>query len=153
MKLKITFLLALLIINIQFCNYKAGNLISLSYPVKTELRAQVISDYIDTLILKYGYNVPEKWNHFNKLTDLDSINNKRVYFKSKPEEMYLISLNGMVILQDVFNPSLNPYDWVAIRDSMPKFEEIRVKRRFDQMLSDIESLAKKDKLPDSVIYK
>ncbi|MDB5198463.1 MAG: hypothetical protein JWO92_426 [Chitinophagaceae bacterium] len=137
------------------CNdiYKAGNLVDLSYPVETSLRTAIVERYIDTLIQSKGYAVPDKWKHFDKLVDLDSINNKRIYFQSNPEEMYLISYGGMLVLSDVYNPRLNQSDWVASREQMPKSEELRVKTRFKEVLKEIEKMAHRDNLPDSVIYK
>lgn len=75
------------------CNepYKAGNLVSLDYPIKTALRSSLIQEYCDTLINNYAHQVPEKWLHENKLVEFDSLNHKRIYFRNSPEEMYLIS--------------------------------------------------------------
>ena len=142
--------------SLSSCNqiYKAGNLIALSYPVETQLRSAIVSQYIDTLRYKQGFAVPDKWKHYNKLIDLDSINNKRIYFKANPEEMYLISFGGMLQLMDIYNPLLVPNDWVADRSRMSKEEEERVLRRFkDEVLDVVDSLANRDHLPDSLIYK
>lgn len=139
------------------CNnvYKAGNLVSLDYPIETPLRSALIQKYCDTLIIKHGYSVPEKWSSKNKLVELDSINNKRIYFKSNPEEMYLISFGGMLELTDVYNPHLrSDGGYVARRELMPKEQELRIKERFKkEILDKIEAMAKKNGLPDSVIYK
>lgn len=150
-------IIALFLLLFSFSNcmplYKAGNLIALSYPVETPLRSAIIRRYMDTLIQKQGFNVPEKWSDYNKLVDLDSIYNKRIYFKNNPEEMYLVSFGGMLQLMDVYNPLLIPNDWVAEKSRMPKEEEARVLRRFkDEVLDVVDSLAKRDHLPDSLIY-
>jgi hypothetical protein len=142
--------------SLSSCNqiYKAGNLIALSYPVETQLRSAIVSQYLDTLRYKQGFDVPEKWRHYDKLVDLDSINNKRIYFKANPEEMYLVSFGGMLQLMDVYNPLLTPNDWVAERSRMPKEEEERILKRFQtEVLDVIDSLAKRDNLPDTLIYK
>ena len=134
--------------------YKAGNLIELGYPIETPIRSNIIRKYMDTLIQLRGYNVPEKWLHFRKLVDIDSIYNKRLYFRENPEEMYLISFGGMLVLSDVYNPRINHLDWVAEKSAMSKEEEERVKKRFKyEVLDTIETLAKRDGLPDSIIYK
>ena len=125
---------------------------ALSYPVETSLRTEIVKRYIDTLISKNGFAVPEKWVQFNKLVDLDSINHKRIYFQSNPEEMYLISYGGMLILNDVYNPKLNQSDWVAVRENISKSEELRIKSRFQELLKEIEKMAKRDNLSDSTIY-
>ncbi len=138
------------------CNqlYKAGNLNALLYPVETPLRSIIIMRYLDTLIQKDGYNVPDKWMHYDKLVDLDSINNKRIYFKSKPEEMYLLSFGGMFLLSDIYNPDLKDGDWVSEKRLMTKEQELRVSERLkNEILDKIEKMAKRDGLPDSVIYK
>jgi len=126
----------------------------LGYPIETSLRSQLIRNYLDTLIQKGGYNIPEKWAHFNKLVDIDSTYNKRIYFRQNPEEMYLISFGGMLVLSDVYNPQINQTDWVTERRAMPKEEELRIRERFNkEILDTIEGMAKRDGLPDSVIYK
>lgn len=139
------------------CNhlYKAGNLASLDYQVETSLRLELIQTYCDTLIIKYGYGVPAKWSNKNKLVELDSVNNKRIYFKSNPEEMYLISFGGMLELTDVFNPNIrSDGGYVARRELMSKEQELRVTERFKrEILGKIEEMAKRDGLADSVIYK
>lgn len=137
------------------CNnfYKAGNLVSLDYPIETSLRSSLIKVYCDTLIKKYGYNVPAKWSHQDKLVELDSINHIRIYFKNAPEEMYLVSFGGMLVLNDVYNPQIITGDWVARRELMPKAEELRVKARFKkEILDTIEAMAKRNGLADSLIY-
>ena len=65
---KIIVLYFVFIIMIESCNvdYKVGNLIDLGYPIETPLRSKVIRRYMDTLIEKRGYNVPQKWEGFNK---------------------------------------------------------------------------------------
>jgi hypothetical protein len=151
--LGITILLIVICLVWFFNSYKAGNLKSLGYPAETHLKMQIIKDYVDTLIDKEGYRAPEKWEHFNKLIDIDSVNNKRIYFSEEPEEMYLISFMGVVSLEDVYNPTIVENGWVATRERMPKCEEIRVQKRFKKLLSRIESMAKEDKLPDSLIYR
>lgn len=135
-------------------NYKVGNLIDLGYTIETPLRLKVIRDYMDTLIQKRGYNVPPKWEGFNKLVDIDSIYHKRIYFKNNPEEMYLISTVGMLVLSDVYNPKIIKSSWIADWTNMPPKEELRIKKRFqNEILDSIEVLAKRDGLTDSVIYK
>lgn len=134
--------------------YQGKNLDILSYPIETHLRSQLISDYFDTLIQNRGYQVPDKWMHKNKLVILDSINFKRIYLKNNPEEMYLVSFQGMLLLADVYNPNIVEYDWVANRERMPKEEEDRIKKRFKtEILDTIEAIAKRDGLQDSIIYK
>lgn len=134
--------------------YQVNNLVYLGYPVETSLRSSLVQAYCDTLINKYGYNVPSKWSHLNRLVELDSINNKRIYFRSNPEEMYLISFGGMLILNDVYNPAIVNNGYISRRDLMPKEQELRIKERFKiEILDKIEAMAKQDGLPDSVIYK
>lgn len=134
--------------------YKAGNVIALDYPIQTRLRTEIIMRFIDTLIIKDGYRVPNKWADEKKLVELDSINHVRIYFKSSPEEMYLLSFGGMLVLNDVYNPQIRSGDWVAREDLMPKNEEQRIKMRFKQQILDtIEIIAKSEGLPDSVIFK
>lgn len=143
-----------IILNSCNLNYKVGNLLDLGYPIETPLRSTIIRQYMDTLLEKRGYNVPQKWMGFNKLVDIDSVRHKRIYFASNPEEMYLISTVGMLVLSDVYNPNIMQSSWIADTSNMPKNEEFRVKKRFkNEILDTIEALAKRDGLPDSVIYK
>ncbi|MFB6455600.1 RHS repeat-associated core domain-containing protein [Chitinophaga sp. Hz27] len=137
------------------CNsiYKAGNLVDLDYPIQTPLNSTLIRQYLDTLIQKRGYAVPAKWEYYNKLVDLDSVYNKRIYFKQGPEEMYLVSFGGMLVLSDVYNPTIREDEYVALRSLMSPKEEQRVKNRFQhEILDTIEAMAKRDGLPDSIIY-
>jgi hypothetical protein len=137
----------IMIICFASCNslYKAGNLIDLSYPVETEVRSSVIRKYIDTLTLKNGYGVPPKWQRFDKLVDLDSVYHKRIYFKSGPEEMYLLSFGGMLILSDVFNPQ--------VKKLMSAEQEQRVLTRLKtEIIDKVVAMAKRDGLADSLIY-
>ncbi|OMP74588.1 hypothetical protein [[Flexibacter] sp. ATCC 35208] len=134
-------------------SYKAGNLIDLDYPVETPLRAELIMQYFDTLAQKRGYAVPEKWKSLNKLIDLDSIDNKRIYFEQGPEEMYLISFGGMLVLSDVYNPNIRAGGYIADSKLMSPAEEKRVLARFQhEILDTIEAMAKRDGVPDSVLY-
>jgi hypothetical protein len=101
----------------------AGNLKVLSYPVNTQLRYDLLQRYFDTLIEKKGFRVPEKWKYEIKQSDLDTIDNVRLYFKedkNNPEEMYLISFNGILLLNDVYRKD----HWVAIGDSGCMLEPI-----------------------------
>lgn len=60
----------------------------------------------------------------------------------------------MLVLNDVYNPQIRSGDWVARRELMPKEQELRVKERFKkEILDKIEAMARRDRLPDSVIYK
>lgn len=151
------FIFAISLLLFTECNplYKAGNLVSLDYPIETSLDLDLIQKYCDTLIVKYGYNVPAKWSDKNKLVEIDSLNNKRIYFKSDPEEMYLISFGGMLELTDVYNTQIrSDGGYVARRELMSKEQELRVKERFKkEILDKIEAMAKRDGLSDSVIYK
>jgi hypothetical protein len=134
--------------------YKAGNLISLHYPVETRLKTELVKQYVDSLIQNKGYNVPFKWLRYDKLVDLDSTYNKRIYFSRNPEEMYLVSSGGMLSIEDVYNPSIIDGEYVAERERMPAKEEQRVKIRFQHEILDvIEKMARQDGLPDSLIYK
>ncbi len=142
--------LILLSISLCECNwngfYKKGRLADLNYPIETNLKTKIIRRYIDTLINKKGYKVPEKWQYLRKLVDVDSINNVRIYFKDKPEEMYLISYSGMLTLSDVYNPSIVKYDWVANRELLPKREYDRIQLRIKILIQKINSLAYRDSL-------
>lgn len=37
--------------------YSAGNLVILDIPIETNLRTRVVKQYLDTLMVKKGYNV------------------------------------------------------------------------------------------------
>lgn len=134
--------------------YKAGNLIYLGYPIETSLKSDLILQYLDTMIQNYGYAAPAKWESDRKLIDLDSVNNKRIYFKDNPEEMYLLTFGGVPMLGDVYNPNLNEVGYVADRKLLPKQEEIRIMNRLKhEVLDVVEAMAKRDNLPDSLIYR
>ncbi|MEJ7610309.1 MAG: hypothetical protein WKF88_03920 [Ferruginibacter sp.] len=134
-------------------DYKVGNRITLDYPIKTKISFKVIRKYLDTLIMTQGYNVPQKWTQYDKLIDIDSTNAKRLYFRNLPEEMYLIQFNGELLLADIYNENIVRGDWVATPERMPQKEEARVKKRFrEEILDAIEKLAKKNGVPDSILY-
>ncbi|RAJ05432.1 hypothetical protein LX64_02590 [Chitinophaga skermanii] len=152
----LTGLLLSVIIHVIGCKdiYKAGNLVALEYPVETQLRSKIIREYLDTLILKRGYMVPPKWESFTKLVDLDSVYNKRIYFRQEPEEMYLLSFGGAFVLTDVFNPNIRKYGYVSDPKLMPAEEEQRVMERLQhEILDTIVAMAKRNNVPDSVLYK
>lgn len=147
---------AIIVASLISCNqlYQAGNLIALRYPIETSLKSEIVERYLDTLIQKGGYDVPQKWMHYDKLINLDSINNKRIYFKSNPEEMYLLSFSGMPVLSDVYNPQIKQDDWVSERNLVSMEQEQRIKERLKkEILDPIEAMAKRDRLPDSIVYK
>ena len=133
--------------------YKAGNLKLLNLGVDTKLRSRLIRGYIDTLAIKGRYTVPQKWVYLDKLVDLDSIYNKRVYFKEDPEEMYLLCFGGMFQLCDVYNPQIVSDDWITHESRLTEGEEARIKKRLSVFLNEIEELGKKDRVPDSLMYK
>lgn len=147
----------LLLIFGTLCNcrdrYKAGNLISLDYPIETRLNSKMIESYIDKMVSEGQYEVPDKWKRFHKLDDLNSTQNKRIYFKSDPEEMYVLSFGGSLILTDVYNPKINGGGaWVADRKLVTSEEENRIRTRVMSFLAIIEKRAKDEGIPDSVIY-
>ena len=148
--------LVLVFIFFVSCNdfYKVGNLESLGYPAHTPLRDSLVKRYFDSLILKHGYAVPQKWKYYDKLVDLDSINFKRIYFKNNPEEMYIISfIGGVISIEDVYNPQIREGGFVADRKLVLKEEEQRIRKRFHtEILDTIEAMAKREGLPDSLIY-
>ncbi len=68
--------------------------------------------------------------------------------------MYLISLQGQIVLSDVYNTSIVSNDWISSGDSLSRSEEARIIERFNyQILDVIESMAKSDGIADSLIYK
>lgn len=68
--------------------------------------------------------------------------------------MYLLSFGGMFLLSDIYNPDLKDGDWVSEKRLMTKEQELRVSERLkNEILDKIEKMAKRDGLPDSVIYK
>jgi hypothetical protein len=133
--------------------YKAGNLIDLQYPVDSEISTKILNRYLDSLILNKGFRIKSDWVVYEKLVDLDSINNKIIYFKDNPEEMFLISTAGQLLISDVFNPKIRKNDWVAQDKFMPSSEKVRIMNRFKiEILNRIELMAKKDGVVDSVLY-
>ena len=133
--------------------YRAGNRITLDYPVETKISFKIIRSYLDTLVINQGFQVPEKWTQYNKLVDIDSLNTKRLYFNTTPEEMYLIQFNGVLLLADVYNENIVSGDWVATPERMPQKEEVRIKKRFkEHILDKIEKMAKENGVPDSILY-
>ncbi|RYZ20701.1 MAG: hypothetical protein EOO16_15795 [Chitinophagaceae bacterium] len=150
-------LLAVLGLGVLLCNairhsYKAGNLYALQLPVETRLKTSIVRAVLDSIIRFEGHDVPEKWKQYDKLVDLDSVNNVRLYFPRDPEEMYLISYPGMLLITDVYNPSIKSYDWVTDKQVLSQEEENRIQKRFDSVLSTIERRAKLHGVADSVLY-
>jgi hypothetical protein len=136
------------------CNdlYKAGNMISLDYTIETKLSQAIIKTYVDSIIIN-GHTVPPKWDHHNKLVDIDPENSRNIYFSDKPEEMYLIQFNGEFLLVDVYNPQIIDGDYVSEPERMPAGEKERVLKRFQtDILDQVENMAKRDGCPDSVLY-
>jgi hypothetical protein len=126
----VVFLLAFIVLCSCRGLYKAGNLIALSYPIETRLNSIMVESYIEKMASEGEYIVPDKWTHFHKLDDLDSTQNKRIYFENDPEEMYVLSFGGMLILTDVYNPKINGGgSWVADRKLVTPEEEDRIRRR------------------------
>jgi hypothetical protein len=108
--------------------------------------------YVDSLI-KDRYKVPPKWQHYNKLIDIDPENSRNIYFANNPEEMYLIQFNGVLLLADVYNPQIVDGDYIAEPQRMPVGGKERVLRRFQtEILAQVEQMAKLDGCPDSVLY-
>ena len=147
------FIIFLITFSFSRCYFpdSAGNLQVIDYPINTKLNLDIVHRYLDTLIEKRGYKVPAKWMYDIKQSDLDTTYNVRLYFKKdnqNPEEMYLISFNGLLLLSDIYRKD----HWVAVKKDISKEEEIRIKTRFNSVLDTIETLAKKDRLPDSLIY-
>lgn len=100
-----------------------------------------------------SYKVPVKWKQYNKLLDINPEDTWRIYLKNNPEEMYLLQINGTLILADVYNPTIINNDWIAEENRMPKADKERViKRAKEDILDRIEQLAKRDGCPDSVLY-
>ena len=132
--------------------YKAGNRVTLDYVVETKLSQTIIKMYVDSLV-KGKYKVPPKWQHLDKLIDIDPENSRNIYFSDNPEEMYLIQFNGVLLLADVYNPQIVDGDYVAVPERMPKGGKERVLRRFQsEILNQVEKMAKRDGCPDSVLY-
>ena len=132
--------------------YKVGNRLTLDFVIDTKISFKVIRNYIGKIATN-EYSVPEKWQGYKKLVDIDSVNSMRIYFKSNPEEMYLIQFNGELLLADVFNESIVKGDWVTSRNNLIAVEEERIKRRFKtEILDKIERMAKQDGIPDSVLF-
>lgn len=133
--------------------YQAGNLNGLSFPIDTSIRSSVLMQYMDTLVLEKGYSVPNKWKDINKLVDIDSVRNKRIYFNDNPEEMYLISFGGMPVLMDVYNPSIREDSYISERKYLTNEEELRIRNRLSTLITQIENMAKGNEVPDSLLYK
>jgi hypothetical protein len=122
----------------------------LDYPIERRLDAILIMNYIDTA---KAYQVPEEWDHFHLLDDLNPEQAKRVYFSEPPREMYLISVGGMSTLGAVFDPNqIGRGGWITDHTEIPLDEQDRIIKRLEMFLDKIEVEAKKSGLPDSVIY-
>jgi len=135
------------------CGIRAGNRISLDYPIETKLSHQIIKRYLDTLIYNYGFNPPKQLLQFDKLVDITPENTRRIYFRNFPNEMYLIQFNGVLLIADVYNRDIVKDDYVSLREKMPEKDEVRIKKRFkEEVLDRIESMAKNDGIPDSILY-
>lgn len=136
------------------CNdlYKAGNRVTLDYPVDSKLSQSIVRVYIDSLI-RNKYQAPPKWSHHNKLVDIDRENSMNIYFAESPEEMYLIQFNGTLLLVDVYNEHILEGDYIAKPERMPESEKHRILVRLqNEILSQVEQMAKRDGCPDSVLY-
>jgi hypothetical protein len=134
-------------------SYQAGNLHLLGYTIDTKLSYYIRKQYLDSITNSDEFRVPQKWKQFNKLIDINPESTWRVYFKSNPEEMYLITINTNFVLEDVYNPSINDFDYVAYPEKMPKKEKARIlKRAKEEILDRIEKMARRDGCPDSILY-
>ncbi len=158
--IKTIFCFCCLIFMISFLNscdyaeiYKVGNRRTLDYVIETKINFKILRIYLNKIIQMQEHQVPEKWVHYDKLIDIDSIDTKRIYFKNNPEEMYLMQFNGVLLLADVFNENIVKGDWVSNRKNITVNEEERIKKRFKvEVLNRIELMAKKDNVPDSILY-
>ncbi|MCD9018263.1 hypothetical protein [Parachryseolinea silvisoli] len=131
--------------------YRAGSGIQyLRYPIEDRLDPTLIMNYIDTA---KAYQVPKEWESFHLLDDLAPEDNKRAYFSDPPREMYLISVGGMTRLSAVFDPNqIQKGGWIGNPDEVSKEEKNRIMNRLAAFLDKIETEAKQQGLPDSVIY-
>jgi hypothetical protein len=137
------------------CNglYNAGNRVTLDYTIDTKLSQTIIKMYVDSMLTNGRYKVPPKWQHHDKLIDIDPENSRNIYFSDSPEEMYLIQFNGVLLLADVYNPQIVDGDYISVPERMPEGGKERVLKRFQTViLNQIESMAKRDGCPDSVLY-
>jgi hypothetical protein len=132
--------------------YKAGNLEVLDIPIKSNISSKIIRQYIDTMLTEKENKIPTAWLRFDKLIDLDSVTNVRVYFKESPQEMYLLSFNGMLVLSDVYNPRIKDWDWVTDKELLTKDDSERIKARMQSLLKHAFEFAVSKKTPDSLIY-
>jgi hypothetical protein len=134
-------------------DFGAGNLELLSYPIDTKISYYIRKEYLDSLSQTDEFKVPPKWRQYNKLIDINPNSTWRIYFKDNPEEMYLITINTNLVLQDVFNRQIVDYDWVSERKRMPEVERKRIiKRVQEDILNRIEQMARRDGCPDSILY-
>jgi hypothetical protein len=133
--------------------YKVGNLEILNFPIKSNLREKLVRNYIDTLIIKHGFRIPQKLEYLDKMVDMDSDLNVRIYFNQEPKEMYLISFGGTITLSDVYNPKIKDWDWIGNEKNLPAEEKTRILARFDkEVLKVIYKMAVENKTPDSLLY-
>ena len=123
----------------------------LGYPIDTKLSYDIRKRYLDSMANSEEFRVPQKWRQYNKLIDINPESTWRIYLKKDPEEMYLITLSSNFVLQDVFNPKIIDYDWVAEENRMPGSEKERViKRAKVEILERIEQMAKNGNYGQSI---
>lgn len=119
----------------------------------SKLNSIYLNNYIDN-VRNNGIIVPDSIKEIFFDEAKISANERLIYFKSKPEEWYLINFDATPCwIEAIYNPSLSS---VGIYDNRftSKTELNRIKTRFEvEVLNKAESSGKKQHIADSMLYR
>ena len=145
------------IIFILSCNdiYKAGNSNpELHIQIETNIDQEIAFKYLDSSKTLIKYNLPERLRADLINGDLKyfPFSNKVIYLKDFPEEAYHLNSNGMLFIQEVFNPSLGGSNWIFQKSLLSSSDFERIEDRIKKILNEVIVLERRDKIPDSIIF-
>lgn len=134
--------------NFENEGYSAGNIGSIT-DIPNNANKSLLLKYQDSLQMKGEFVAPKKWEDEAKST-YSHLKIRVYYFKKNPEEMYMISFNGPTVLRHVYKKGTG---WLCRENHFAKEEILRMRMRYiNEVLSAAAIEAKKDGVPDSLIY-
>lgn len=134
----------------QFASGFGGNIGSL-YLIHTNCATATTSQFADSFLTKFpNYKVPaglnDDWNY-------DHLNIKKFYFKKHPEELYIVTFDGEVMIRAVKDLEKNiEYLKMRTTENYPSDRDgERIRQRFEkEIFKPIDSLIRSSNLPDSL---
>ena len=127
--------------------YGAGGGFRLRYCSSHSMNIDVVQRYIDTLAKTNIHFPPKKLSGMGNILPTEKI----VCFNNDPVECYrLLVDDGYSCVNSITYG--NSYDWINNPKYIKPGEEARIEKRLGEYWLEIEQLAKKDGMPDSMLY-